>query len=360
MLKKLDYYLLKNFFLALFVVIVAVGLTIIVINAVEELRDFIDNEVPLISILEYYLYFGGWVIKSFMPMFVLLALLFSVSMLARKNEILAMKASGVSLQRIVLPFLIITTLIAAGHFYYNEYIFPPANKKRLEIKEFVIERRSRSNAERVNNIYRQIHPGYFYTVSAFNIARKEGVDFKLYQTADNKLDRIVTGEKLIYDEYLWKVINGVERDFSEGGVSSFNEFDTLIISDIQDVPEDFAKWIGEPEDMGYNELKGYINLMKRIGGPYARELVDLDFKISYPLASVIVVLICVPFATVSKRGSIAYSFAAGALISLAYFILFKLLQSAGYNEKIPRLLAVWGVNGLFFVIGLITLYKARK
>jgi lipopolysaccharide export system permease protein len=295
-----------------------------------------------------------------MPMFVLLALLFSVSMLSRKNEILAMKASGISLQRIVLPFLVVTTLIAAGHFYYNEFIFPPANKKRLEIKEFVIERRSRSNTERVTNVYRQIHPGYFYTVSAFNIARKEGADFKLYKTDDNKLNRIVTAEKLVYDEYLWKAVNGVERDFAEGGVSKFVEFDTLIIGDIQDVPEDFAKWIGKPEDMGYNELKGYIDLMKRIGGPYAREAVDLDFKVSYPLASVIVVLICVPFATMSKRGSIAYSFAAGALISLVYFILFKLLQSAGYNEKIPKEVAVWGVNGLFFVIGLFTLYKARK
>lgn len=360
MLKKIDYYLLKNFFLALFVVIIAIGLTIIVINIVEELRDFIDNKVPLISILEYYVYFGGWVVKSFMPMFVLLALLFSVSMLARKNEILAMKASGISLQRIVLPFLVITTLIAAGHFYYNEYIFPPANKKRLEIKEFVIERRSRSNIERINNVYRQIRPGHFYTVSAFNVGRKEGVDFKMYQTDNNKLQRIVTGEKLIYDEHLWKVINGVERDFEGGRASSFIEFDTLIISDIEDVPEDFARWIGKPEDMGYDELKGYIDLMKRIGGPYAREAVDLDFKISYPLASVIVVLICVPFATISKRGSIAYSFATGALISLTYFILFKLLQSAGYNEKIPKEVAVWGVNGLFFVIGLITLYKARK
>ena len=122
----------------------AIGLTIVVINMVEELRDFIDHDVSLLQILEYYTYFGGWVVKSFTPMFVLLATLFSVSILTRKNEILAMKASGRSLYRLTLPFAIVALLIAIGHFYYNEYIFPPANQRKLEIKNFTIEKKSRA------------------------------------------------------------------------------------------------------------------------------------------------------------------------------------------------------------------------
>ena len=94
LLRVIDRYLLKYFFLTFLAVTVAVGLTIIVINIVEELRDFIDNDVPLADILEYYFYFGGWVLKSFTPMFVMLAVLFTVSLLARRQEILAMKASG--------------------------------------------------------------------------------------------------------------------------------------------------------------------------------------------------------------------------------------------------------------------------
>ncbi|TET93728.1 MAG: LptF/LptG family permease, partial [Candidatus Zixiibacteriota bacterium] len=114
MIKRIDLYLLKSFFLSLMVVTVAVGITIIVINIVEELRDFIDHKVPLLSIAEYYLYFGGWVIKSFMPMFVLLATLFSVSIMARRNELLAMKFSGLSLYRITLPYLLAAILLSLG------------------------------------------------------------------------------------------------------------------------------------------------------------------------------------------------------------------------------------------------------
>ena len=89
MIKRIDRYLLKHFFAALLVVMAAIGITIISINAVEELRDFVDHQVPLLKILEYYVYFGGWVVKSFFPMFILLAVLFSVSILARRQELLA-------------------------------------------------------------------------------------------------------------------------------------------------------------------------------------------------------------------------------------------------------------------------------
>ena len=46
---------------------------------VEELRDFIDHDVTMLQVLEYYTYFAGWVVRQFVPMFVLLATLFSVS-----------------------------------------------------------------------------------------------------------------------------------------------------------------------------------------------------------------------------------------------------------------------------------------
>jgi LPS export ABC transporter permease LptG len=359
MIKKIDRYLLKSFFTSLIVVTLAVGLTIIVINIVEELQDFIDHKVPTSSIIEYYVYFGGWVLKSFFPMFVLLATLFSVSILARRNEILAMKTSGLSLYRITMPYLITAMLLSLGHLYYNEYLFPPANKRRLELKQFTIEKRSKKTLTHVSNIYRQIEPGYFYTIARFNVERQRGRDFKIYKTNENRLNKIITAKEIVYREHRWVARDGIVRTFDSTG-ESFTEFVELDIPDIEDKPEDFAKRIGKPEDMSYDELKAYIDLMKRTGGPYLQESIDLDIKISYPLASVIVILISIPFASNPRRGGIAVSISVGALISLFYFVLFRVLQSAGYNEKIPKVLAVWGVNGLFFIVGLVSLWRARK
>ncbi len=359
MIKIIDRYMLKHFFAALLVVMVAIGVTIISINAVEELRDFVDHKVPLLKILEYYVYFGGWVIKSFFPMFILLAVLFSVSILARRQELLAMKATGLSLYRISAPIIFTTLLLAGLHFWYNEYVYPPANQRRLEIKNFTIEKRSRRALDRVHNIYRQISKGYFYTIGSFNVERREGTELRVCRSEGNRLREIITAKRIEYVNATWLASDGVVRTFDSTG-NTFREFPTMELRDILETPDDFSKRIGKPEDMGYDELKRYIELMIRTGGPHVRESIDLDVKIAFPLSSCIVVLICIPFASNPRRAGIAVSFALGTLVSLMYFVLFRSLQSAGYNEKIPKELAVWGVNGLFFLVGLIAMWRARK
>ncbi|HUV29814.1 MAG TPA: LptF/LptG family permease [Acidobacteriota bacterium] len=360
MIKRLDLYLLRYFLVSLMVVTLTVGVVIIVINMVEQLRDFIDHRVPIAQVFEYYLYFGGWVIRSFTPMFVMLAVLFTVSLMARRMEVLAMKASGLSLYRIALPFLVVTLLISVGHFYYNEYVFPPANKKRVEMKEFTIEKRSKQAFTTVRDIYRQISPGYFYTVGKFNVERQEGVDLKVYKTERNRLKELTTAAIVAYENHVWQARDGIVRLFDDSAHETFIPFDSLILWDIKDVPVDLARRIGKPEDMGLLELRRYIDLMKRTGGPYLREIIDLKIKYAFPLTSFIVSLICIPFAANPRRGGIAVSFAAGALIALVYFVLFRVTQSAGYNEKIPQDLAVWGINGVFLVIGCIAMFKAKK
>ena len=360
MIKKLDRYLLTYFFKSFVAVTLSIGLTIIVINMVEELRDFIDHDVSMVQILEYYFYFGGWVIRSFVPMFVLLASLFSISMLARRHEVLAMKACGLSLYRITLPLLIVTLIIALGHFYYNEYIFPDMNKNRLEIKKFTIEKRSRASQTNVRNIYRQISPGSFYTMAQFDVDRQTGKSFKLYRSVENRATEIITASAVVYRDFLWQAVAGNRRIFSDSTGAVFTEFDTLLIPDIDDKPDDLARRLGKPEDMGLEELERYIDLMRRTGGPYKRESVDLKTKYSFPLSSFIVVLICVPFASNPRRAGIAVSIAVGSGIALAYFVLFRMLQSAGWNDKIPEDVAAWGVNGLFFIIGLILMWRAPK
>jgi len=359
MIKRIDRYLLTYFFAALLVVVAAIGLTIIAINAVEELRDFVDHQVPLMQILEYYAYFGGWVVKSFFPMFVLLAVLFSISILARRQEILAMKATGLSLYRLTAPLLVTSMVLAGGHFYYSEYVYPPANKKRLEIKEFTIEKKSKLALDRAHNIYRQISKGYFYTIGSFNVQRGEGTDLKVYRAQSNRLAEIITAAQISYVNHKWIARDGVVRMFDSAG-ESFRKFDALDLPDIEEIPDDFSRRIGKPEDMGYVELARYIELMKRTGGPHLRESIDLEIKLAFPLSSCIVVLICIPFASNPRRGGIAVSFALGTVVSLVYFVMFRTLQSAGYNEKVPQELAVWGVNGLFLLVGLISVWKARK
>ncbi|HDL04628.1 MAG TPA: YjgP/YjgQ family permease [candidate division Zixibacteria bacterium] len=359
MLKVIDRYLLRYFIMALITVTVGIGILIVIINMIEELRHFIDHHVSLLDILTYYAYFAGWVIKSFLPVFVLLAALISIGILARRNEILAMKASGLSLYRIAAPLLVFCLLLSAARIYYNEIIFPEGNKRRVEIKEFTIKKQSEKKRQTTHNIYRQVDKNFFYTIQAYNIAKMEGNDIKLYRSKENKLTELITAKKLRFTDQNWMLYDGAHRIFSDSA-ETYNVFDSMSAAYIKEMPSDFEVPLGKPEDMGYAELEHYINTMKRTGGPYIRELVDLRLKLSYPLTSFIVILICVPIASNPRRGGIAVSFAQGAGIALLYFVAFKVVQSFGYNEKLPPDIAAWLINGIFFLIGLFIMFRTRK
>jgi len=346
--------------MALVVVAFAIGTIIMVINMIENISRFIDNQMPIIEVAEYYLFFAGWVLKNFLPMFVLLACLFSVSVLARRNELLALKVSGRSLYRIAMPLLVTSLILSGLHFYYSEHIYPPLGKKVVEIQRFTIENRSKRSYTRTSNITRQIRPGYIYTLASFDAVRGWGGDLRMFLTEGGQLKQIVTASKLTWMDHRWWAVDGVVRTFDDSIGETYQEFDSLLIEDIQDKPEDFMRRMGLPEDMGYDELGEYVELMKRTGGPYHRELIDRAIKCSYPFSTFIVVLISVPLASNPRRRGIAISFATGVLISLVYFVLYRILQSAGYNEKLPTEVSAWGVNALFFLVGAALMLTARK
>jgi lipopolysaccharide export system permease protein len=358
MIKVLDRYLLKYFVLSLITISLGFSIFFIAINMVEELRDLIDNHVPILQVLIYYIYFAGWITKSFLPVFVLLAALVSIGLLARRNEILAMKSSGLSLYRIAAPLLIFSFLLSMVHIYYNEFIFPDSNKKRVEMKEYIIENRSRDQSAS-RNIYRQVNKDLFFIINSYNIPKMEGNDIKIYRSEENKLAELITAKKIKYTSQSWMLYDGTKRSSIDSG-APYVTFDSLPAGYIKDKPSDFEVPLGKPEDMGYKELKHYINLMKRTGGPYRRELVDLKIKLAYPLSSFIVILICVPIASNPKRGGIAVSFALGSGIAMMYFVAFKITQSLGYSEKLPPDIAAWAINVFFLLVGIIIMWRARK
>ncbi|MFH2036462.1 MAG: LptF/LptG family permease [Candidatus Zixiibacteriota bacterium] len=359
MIKTLDRYLLQYFIASLIIVGLAIGLLIVAINMVSELRSFIDHNIPISDILTYYVYFAGWVLRSFLPVFVLLASLTSIGILARRNEILAMKASGISLYRISAPILIFTFLLSIGHFYYSEFLFADANKERVEMEQFAIKGRSRRAFNTINNLQRQINQQSFYTITTYQIDKMLGEDIKIFKSKENKLAEMITAKSMEYGSSGWILYNGMQRIFTDS-TDNYTTFDSMIATMIKDKPKDFEKPLNFTEEMGYNDLSHYIDVMKRTGGKFQKELVDLKMKVSYPLSSFIVILICIPIASNPKRGGIAVSFAVGFGIALLYFVCFKVIQSLARGGSLNPDFSAWIINAVFLLAGLIIMLKAKK
>ena len=359
MIKIIDRYLLSRFIISLIVAIGTIMLVALIIDLIENLEEIVDNAPSMGAVVKYYIYFLPWIYKITIPAAVLLAGLFSVGLLARNNEILAMKSAGISLYRITFPLLVFSLFLSVGNFFFNEEILPLATKERNEIKHGTVERKSGKRRTILTNLSKQGEGGYIYHFAIYKIDRQEAKNCLVQRFERDSIKESYRGKRMWYNRGYWTIYDGVYRNFADGN-ETYTEFDSLILYNCREKPEEFEKYRGKPEEMGYRELAGYIQVLKKTGATYTRELVDLKTKLSFPFTSFIVMFICIPLAANPKRSGVAISFAIAAGISLVYFVIFRVIQSLGYSGKLPPDVAAWAVNVVFLIVGLIILRRSHK
>ncbi len=104
-MRLLDRYVLKNFLRAYFYCIAAFFLIWLVFDISDNISVFLDARVSAGEVVQYYLTQIPQIIVILLPVALLLALLFSLSRMSRRNEIVSMLTAGVSIPRLLLPLI---------------------------------------------------------------------------------------------------------------------------------------------------------------------------------------------------------------------------------------------------------------
>jgi len=143
MIKKLDIYLSKTFFSILALSILGFLSMFLVVDLIENLDRFIDNNVPSNIVFLYYLYTLPWFISIGLPMSMLIATVFCFGNLVKTNEWTALKASGISIYRASRPLLLIGLTISIFSFILDNKLVTHGNEKRFEIDRDYVKRKSR-------------------------------------------------------------------------------------------------------------------------------------------------------------------------------------------------------------------------
>ncbi len=372
MIKVLDRYLLKGFFKAAFLSLFVFLLIYLIIDVIEHLDDYIDNEAELYTVLRYYLYYFPFIIVQVTPVAVLLAAMFSIGLMARRNELLALNSSGVSLYRIARPLLLGGLLISVAMFFFSDRIVPEANRRKAAIRYGDIEKNPDYGRELVSNLIYLGRDSRVFRFAGYNPAAGVAQNVQIQTIVDSRLRSQLNCSMMYWDDSVWIAVNGQQREFhldsNRTGSETLTRFDTLPLPAIPEGPQRFeqseiiAK--GTEKDLGFNmsleELERIIDYHRLAARDTKREEVYYQIKFALPLASFIIVLLAVPLASDPRRGSLAIGFAFSAGITFVYILLFEIGQKLGTEGTISPALAAWGVNALFFVVGLMLMIKARK
>lgn len=361
-MRILDRYIARKFLFTLGFSLIAFISIFVIVDLIENLDKFMDRKVPENIIAMYYVYYLPFIVVLTMPVSVLLSTLFSIGTLARNFELTAMKANGISLYRIIIPLYVIGIFISLFFIVAGDEVVSISNRRRSDLKAQYIDKRPRNIKTITTDLFVEGEQGRMYYIKQYNASIMLGTGILVHRIENNRVKETIEAEEMRYSEKGWVALNGIRRVFSEDSLTpdTFEKFDRLLLKGFNEPPEAFEKVKANPEDMTYSELRDYIALKRKLGKDTARERVELNLKISFPLINFIIIVLGAPLASNPRRSGVALGFAISVLISFIYFTIIRACQSLGQNHNLQPMLAAWLGNIIFIAVGIVLTLKAHK
>ncbi len=363
-MKRIDSYVVRQFFSLLGVSLLGFIVIFLVVDAVENMDKFIDAEVPKGVIAAYYFHSIPWFVSIGLPMAVLVSTIFTVGLLSRRNELTAMKASGVSLYRIAMPLILCSILISGASFFFEDRVVTAGNQKRRAIeKDYLIKSRSRQYSTKNQDIFLRKSDAFHIAIDRYTPKTLKAAGVVIHFMDEDKLTRRIDASTMVWreEEEKWRLNTYAIREFHPDGFETavhFSRRDTLLAIDFR--PEDLTKRAVSPQEKNYVDLKSFITELNESGVDTTRWKVNLYGKISFAFTNVIVVLFAFPLVAFKPRTGLAFGAGMSVFVIFGYYAFIRFGQTLGYKGILEPVLSAWIGNILFTIGGIILLVRARK
>ena len=350
----LDDYVVRNF-LGYFALITASFMVLVLIfNFFELLTDIVRNRIPLVTVGEYLLNVTPSWLYLFTPLCVLLAVLVTFGLMEKSNEMTAMKATGISIYRAVMPVLLICALLAGGLFMLEEWYLPYANKRvetlRNTIKEKPAQTYLRPDRKWIFGRHNTIYYYEFYDPEADQFGSISAFEF---DPQTFQITKRIYATQSHWDRNLqeWIFEKGWQRSFRGAAIQSYEPFNLHEFAELNEPPTYFKKEVHQSQEMNYGELSNYIHDLQQSGFDVVRLRVQLQKKLAFPLITIVMAVLAVPFALSTGRRGALTGIAVALLIGVVYWVTSGLFEAMGNVNQLPATLAAWSPDVIFCLIG---------
>jgi LPS export ABC transporter permease LptG len=344
----LDRYVLREFLKVLLLVLVSVIALFVIVDYNEIARDVRRNDVAASTLLTYYRFQIFTIVHWTLPISVLVATLITFSMLAKNNEVTAIKSNGVSLYRIGLPIVAIAVLISILSYFILDFVLPYANQRVYEVKRR-IEGKSVVTKTTQQKLWYLGEGRYIINFLAYDATHKALSQVQVFEfhPTEFRLTRRVYARSAKWNGQAWAFEDGWMKSFTDDGNSTFTPITKPIALFYSETPEDFATEVKPPDQMTYAQLRRYIGVLRESGYAAEELAVKLYAKTSWPAISIVMALIAMPFAfKIGKRGAL-YGIGIALVLGIVYWMVFALFTKFGEVGNLPPLLSAWAANILF-------------
>lgn len=374
-MRLLDRYLFRELLVPLGYCLCGFLMLSIFSDLFASLNDFQSKKMVFHDIVAYYLVATPGLLVVVLPVALLLALLYTLTNLARHHEITAIRAAGISLWRLCVPYVAVGLAATAALFVLNEFCVPDSADAADQIKSRHVPRAPGT-----------LPRGYYPNLGFVNHRDDRQWKFQLYNSTTGEMTNLTV---------LWKVSDGSSRWLQAKRAVHTNGFWTFfglaeyrVDPDAASQPTPilttnqlaFRQFLETPEQMNsylklttgttlfgarksdipikviYDYLRYYPNPQRA-----ERDLLytKLYGRFATPWTCLVVVLIAIPFGAASGRRNVFYGVAGSLLICFIYFVLQQVALTLGTSGRMPAWLAAWSPNMAFGLTGLLLMARVR-
>jgi LPS export ABC transporter permease LptF/LPS export ABC transporter permease LptG len=352
----IDVYLLQQFFYYFFVLLAAFVIIFDAFTVFDLLGDIARNHVPTFTVLSYLRYLIPLMIYQLAPLATLVATLVSLAILAKNNEVIALKASGISLYRLVLPLLLAGLLVSGALFLLDDTYLPYANQRQDALRNEIKGRPAQTYFEPAHQwIFGENSKIYNYELFDSDRQLFGGLNVFELDPATFQMKRRIFATRATWEptENLWILTGGWVRDFgADGQVVRYEPFKATSMPELTEAPSYFRREVRQSFQMNWRQLGEYIKSLSQAGFDTARLTVQWHKKFAFPLIAAIIVFLGAPFAfLVGTRGAVG-GLAVAVGIGVLYWSFSALMEAMGSAGQLPPTLAAWGPDAIFAFLGL--------
>jgi len=331
------------FFTCLFVFI----FLYVIIDIFSHLDDILKQKVNILILKDYYLSYLPIIFVQITPIACLLSVLYTFSKLNRDNEVIAMRASGLSVLQITRTIITFGALVSMLVFWVNDRFVPSSLYFNQHVKDQMESggKKTREKEQEVlNNLSMYGLRNRLFFVNKFSLANKtmEGIVI-LEHDERQDIVRKVVANKGVYEDGSWVFYQNITYDFDENGqIKGEPRYQDREIMLIPETPRDFLNQRQRPDFMTIAELNTYIWKLSKSGATTViRNLkVELYQRFTMPLASLVIILLGIPFSLmVKKRSSGLASVGVAIMVGFLYYVVNAISIALGKSGVLYPVLA---------------------
>jgi lipopolysaccharide export system permease protein len=360
-MRKLTVMLLRQFVPIFLVALLFFVLLLQLIDIFGSIWRYVAHDVPAREVARIALLYIPKCVSFALPVSFLFAISYTLGLFYANNELFAIFGSGVSLHRLVVPFIVLGVLLSLGSFFFEDGVVIPTFKAKNTAFSAAVKQVTSLSQQRVT--VTSPDQRIIYSADYYNDAQSRLTGLTvIIRGPDLQLQSRVDAQSGDWQSTRW-VLHGVRLftwDTSTGLLSDKSEA-TWDSPQLSEPPETFRRLAQNVEEMSSTDGARYVALLRRAGLTdfYREALTDYYRKFSFAGTAFIVAFIASSLGSTFRKNILLMSLLSSLVISVGFYVAQMVTSLLAKSAFIQPVVGAWGPFALFLVLGFMLFRTAR-